>query len=839
MRAVRLLNLRRLRRQPLRAGITIVAVAAGVSLAVTIVVVTSSLNKSLEDFGTRVAGPAPLRVIGVTGRGGLDASVLPKVRAVPGVEAAVPVVQTVVLAYGRDGKQPIVAFGVDCSIEAILGSLSCSPDAVATARLDAPPLISRRLAAELGPGASLQTDLARLELAAAPQVEELDRLNNGRVAIFPLPVAQQHFFRGTSHDAIYVKPAAGTALGPLRQRIEAVVGSWNTVLAAGDPPPEAGVVQQIYVPLFGMLALLALGIGAVLVYNTMTLSLEERRRQLAISGALGAPRRLLLGGALMEAASLGLVGGIAGSVAARFVASYVVNGMNSSFTEKILGVPISVHLTPAAAVVGLLMGTLLGVAAAIVPVRRALRMDISAELSNRELRDERAPRALARRAAIWLVLALIGLAGAWLAQRNGGLEPWQGTVAPVSFALTAIALLVATASLAPLLLRTLLRRGALHGAPARLALANLIREPGRTGVMAAAVAAAVSVAFTVGSFNRTIHRLTRDEASDIGNAVHVSTLDANNSVNIDSRTPPDVIERLRGVPGVLAVERSNSVAVGTDPGEIYGVEGEDNPQVLFDMIRGSKDPARILAGEVIIGPIMARQRGLRPGDKVEVETPRGPVSLPIMGVVQDGDFGGRKVTMSWTMLERLYGPQPPGHLVARAAPGVSPDELARRIRAANLHPDLQVDTPHELAVKTAEDVNHLLSPLWVLQRALLLVSFIAVLSTLLLVGAQRRRELGMLAAVGMQPRELSTMVLTEAGAVGVAGSVLALVVGLGLCLGLMAIIPIVVGFKGPLLFELPAFPIYAAIAVVVVVAGAAVPAWRSSRLEVVEALQYE
>jgi putative ABC transport system permease protein len=839
IRAVRLLNLRRLRRQPLRAGITVVAVAAGVSLAVTIVVVMTSLNRSLEDFGRTVAGPTPLRVIGVTTRGGLDESVLPKVRAVRGVEAAVPVVQTVVLTQGREANLPIVAFGVDCSIEAVLGSISCSPDAVATARLDAPPLISQRLARRLGPDGAVQTDIARIPLAGAPASEELDRLNDGRVAIFPLPVAQQHFVRGTSLDIIYVKPVPGTPLGPLRQRLQAAVGSWNKVMGAADLPPQAGVVQQIYVPLFGMLALLALGIGAVLVYNTMMLSLEERRRQLAITGALGAPRRLLLGGALLEAATLGLLGGIVGAVAARFVASYVVKGMNSSFTEKILGVPISVHLTPTAAVAGVLMGTVLAVVASIVPVRRALRADVSAELSNRDLREERAPRALARRAAIWLVLALVGLGVTWLAQRNGGLEPWQGTAAPAGFALAAIALLVATAALAPLVIKVLLRRGPLEGAPFRLGLANLVRDPGRTGIMAAAVAAAVSIAFTVGSFNRTIRGLTLEEARDYGDVVRVSTLDANNTVNIDSRTPPDVINALRHLPGVRSVDRSAALAVGTDPGDIHGVEGDDKPSLVFDMIRGSKDLTRLAAGEVIIGPTMARNRGLRPGDQVRLATPRGYVSLPIMGVVQDGDFGGRKVTMSLPLLERLYGPQPPTNVEVRPQPGVTTDELARRIRAANLHPDLQVDTPDELAVKTADDVNQLLSPLWVIQRALLLVSFIAVLSTLLLVGAQRRRELGMLAAVGMQPRELSTMVFTEAGAVGVAGSVLALMAGLGICIGLMAIIPIVVGFKGSLLFEFRAFPIYAALAVAVVVAAAAWPAWRTSRVEVLDAIRYE
>jgi putative ABC transport system permease protein len=445
-----------------------------------------------------------------------------------------------------------------------------------------------------------------------------------------------------------------------------------------------------------------------------------------------------------------------------------------------------------------------------------------------------------RKAAVWLALAAVGITTAWLAQRRGGLEPWQGTAGPVGFLLTTLALFMATAALAPLLVRALLRRRPPAGAPGRLALANLVRDPGRTGIMATAVAAAVSVAFTVGSFNRSIRELSLDDAKDRGDDwVHVSTLDPNNSVNIDSRTPPDVQVALRRLPGVAAVQRDTALAVGTEAGDIYGVEGDEEGRLPYDIIRGVKDQSRLEAGEVLVGPILARGRGLRPGDRFRLETPRGYVSVPVMGVWQDGDFGGRKVHMSMALLERLYGPQPPTSVIVRTADGVTPAELARTIREARLHPDLQVETPRELARTSADDINNLLSPLWVIQRALLLVAFIAVLSTLLLVGAQRRRELGLLAAVGMRPGELSRMVMAEAGTLGVAGSVLALLAGLGICLALQFVIPIVVGFKGSLRFEFPAFPIYAALAMVVVLAASAWPAWRTSRVEVLDAIRYE
>ena len=142
---------------------------------------------------------------------------------------------------------------------------------------------------------------------------------------------------------------------------------------------------------------------------------------------------------------------------------------------------------------------------------------------------------------------------------------------------------------------------------------------------------------------------------------------------------------------------------------------------------------------------------------------------------------------------------------------------------------------HELS----GDIGQQLAPFWALQRGLLLVSFIAVLSTLLLVGVQRRRELGLLAAVGMRPSELSRMVMAEAGVIGVIGAVLGAIGSVGMYVAFHLIVPVVIGFSDPLRFDVGAVGVYGPIAIVIVLLAAAWPAWRTSRVEVLEALQYE
>jgi putative ABC transport system permease protein len=175
------------------------------------------------------------------------------------------------------------------------------------------------------------------------------------------------------------------------------------------------------------------------------------------------------------------------------------------------------------------------------------------------------------------------------------------------------------------------------------------------------------------------------------------------------------------------------------------------------------------------------------------------------------------------------------------APGASLGDVARSLRAAapSIDPDLQIRTPAETGRDVGREVSGFVAPFWALQRGMLLVAFVAVLSTLLLVGVQRRRELGLMAAVGMTPQELGRMALTEAGAIGVLGSVLGTVAGAGMLMGFFGAAPIMFGIGEPVHADLRAPLVDGILALVVVLAGAALPAWRTVRLQVVEALQYE
>ena len=325
IRAARLLNLRRIRRQPLRAGLAAVAVAAGVSLAVSVPVVSGSLTHSFATFGQRFGGPAQLRVVGATSRGGLDDAVTSSVERTPGVAAILPVVQAVTLADRFDGRawrsRTVLGLGLDCRVEAFVGPIGCSAQAIAAARDTDPPILSSNLARWVGANGRVRNDFGASSLAGAPVAAKLDRLNGGRVAVFALPVAQRLFARPHQLDAIYVRPQPGVDVQTLRARLQRVVGPWNGVLRATDTPPGAGLALGTFTPVFGMLAFFAVAIASVLVYDVVALSIEERRRDLAVVAAVGGSSRVVVGGTMLEGAALGLAGGLVGAVGAILLAA--------------------------------------------------------------------------------------------------------------------------------------------------------------------------------------------------------------------------------------------------------------------------------------------------------------------------------------------------------------------------------------------------------------------------------------------------------------------------------------------------------------------------------------
>lgn len=835
------LNLRQVRRRPLRAALAVISIAAGASLGVSVLVLTASVSASFHAFGRQLAGPAPLRIIGATSDGGIDARVLPKVARTQGVATAVPLVQ--VVTYAGTAADPrarsIVSLGIDCRIEALVGRFACTSAGLGALDRAGGVAVSPRLASRLGPDGSVQTDLGPVATRAAFRLPALNTFNHGDVAVFALAEAQRLFARTDRLDVIYVIPAAGTDVNDLRRRLQSAVGPWNGVLTATDPPPAIGIYTSTIIPLFALLSLFALGVGGMLIFNIMALAMEERRRELALLAALGGTVRVVRAGAALEGAALGLLGGVIGIGGGTLLAHPLTSSL-STFTELVVGVRIPVHLTVGAVVAGVLLGAIVGAAAALASTRRVGRIDVVAELTMREDAVEAQRRRSAVSAAGFTGLIGVGLFVCWIAQRHGAIEPWQAKVAPVGVLTVTLASLFALASLSAILATTLVRFGHRIDGPLRLGIVNLARQGRRAGVMAVSIGAAVTTSFVIGSTQAAAKAdIVRSIETGHTQEVYVSTLPPNNTVNVEAKPTEALARNLADIPGVARIDRSYYLLSGHDSNHLVVVSASTYPWLNNAVIDGSKSRASFDSGRVLIGAALARSRGLRPGSQFQLDTPTGQRPVTVGGIWRDGNVGGRAVTMPVSLYRNLFGDQPPQGLGLIPAPGVSAAELADRVRAANLVPGLVVEDPAQFSNDIAKSVNDQLSPFTAMQRGLLFVAFVAVLSTLLLVGVQRRRELGLLAAIGMEPPQLARMTVAEGLAAGVIGLAVAFVGSLLIETGFYLVLPIIIGFKDPLRFDFMAFVVWGAVSLALVAAASLWPAWRNARVPVLESLQYE
>lgn len=841
-RALRLLHVRRLTSIQLRTIIAVVAVAAGSSLALSVVLVESSTSYSLNRLTQQVGGSSELKVVGATSTTGITFRALAEVARTPGVASVIPVVQAITVVRTRGShNQNVLAVGVSCSALTVVARATCPVGAAADARADHQIFVSSALARQLVPTSWLETDKGIQPLVGATALEALNDVGHGDIVVLPLPEAQREFNRAGRLDVVYVAPSKGVTSAALEARLARAVGPWDGVVNASTPPPAVSQALQAFTPLLTLLAILASGIAVVLVYNVISLTLEERRRERAISAAIGSPPSVLVIGPLLEAGILGAIGGLLGAFGGVVLARPIV-GTVSHVTEQLAGIPISVHASLAIFVAGVVVGMLIGVLAAIRPVRRALRADVAAEISEREQRAETSTPATARRALIYTLVVIAGAVLTWLGSRNGSLEGWQPAAAFAGFLLAMVFVSFALGAWAPVIVGALARRQGPSGGVTRLGIANLVREPGRTGVMAVAIAATVITGFVTASYDRAINQDIAAGYAHTSRAdsVLVSTAASANGNNPDGQIASTTLAALDRLAGVKGIDGLYGELTGHSAGQLTLVESEATPSLRGTTVySGTAKLAKFEKGQVMVGPNLARRDHLHHGSVLTLDTPTGLAGVTVQGVWNNGDAAGDNVYLPLTLQRRLFGTSDPSAAALLVSSGSTPARVAAEARAAHLGPYLKFSTPTELLSTADANAASQLTAFLVLQRALLLVAFISVLSTLLLAGFQRRREFGLLGAVGMTPGELFRMVMAEAFTVGAVAVLLSVAVGLLVLYAMLNVTPLLIGYHDTYSPDFASLFVYGPIAIAVAILASLWPGRQAGRTPILEALKYE
>ena len=660
---------------------------------------------------------------------------------------------------------------------------------------------------------------------------DADNLGGATLAVFDTPTAQDVLDREDLFDTIEVVAAEGIEPSELRSRVQAVLPSGTEAVASSTVADEQSEAVKEGLGFFRtfllVFALIALFVGSFIIFNTFSIIVAQRARELALLRALGASRRQVLTSVVAEAALVGLFASLVGIVAGIGI-SYGLQGLLAVFGIDLPST--ATQLLPRTIVASLLVGVLVTMVASILPAVRASRVaPIEA------MRDAEQPPSggLGRRLTIGLAVSAIGVGA--LLYGLFGTPSNAATLVGLGAAIT----FVGVAMLSPLAARPV--AGAIGRPVAGLAIQgklgreNAMRNPRRTASTASALMIGLGLVAMVSVLAASLKAST-DAALEA--ALKADYTLTTSSFNFFSQ---DVAARVREVPGVASVAEFRQGGFHVDGTTAYLTAVD--PATVDDVtsLEASPGVAEALAGgKVMVHTDLADEHGWSVGDTIHAAfATQGDVDLVVGGTFAERRLVGVDYLVSLDTYDEYFTEELDAFVMVKADAGGDTSQVREGIQAAlsEDYPNIDVQDQVEYREKQATFVNQLLGLVQALLVMAIVIALFGIVNTLGLSIFERRRELGLLRAVGMSRTQVRRMIRWEAVIISVFGALLGVLIGVSFGWALQQAL---VG-EGVTEFRLPVAQliVYLLLAGGAGVLAAIVPARRAAKLNVLQAISYE
>ncbi|RJO80079.1 FtsX-like permease family protein [Nocardia panacis] len=786
---MRKVALRNLAAHKVRLALTVLSVILGTAFIAGSFVFTDTLQRTFDGLFANQAKGVDVRVSPRDRQAqGIPNAVVDQLNELDGVRAVAPGVNGVVVLLTPDGKKAIQTGGVPS------GGKSYIPPDRAVAEPDkyvqgVPPARPGEVAINTG-GA----DKAGLHLGDRTKVlvptqgdKPIDLLVTG---IYDIPgdtggfiqlqftdtQARQLFTDGYRVAYVDIAAANGVKADTLRDAIAKKYPDFKVQNAA---QVRADLRDQISTSLnfinyfllaFGAIALI---VGTFIIYNTFSMIVAQRLRELALLRAVGASRRQVGNSVVVEALVIGLLGSAIG-LAAGVGLAYGVSALLNAFQ---LGLPTgSLAVRPRTIVIGLLVGLVVTVGSAYAPARRAALIP-----PVQAMREEFAAlgESLRLRTLIGAALGAAGVLVVALGARG------TGKTAAIIVGIGALALILAVLLAAPWVSRPVLRVLGVFtrplGAIGLMARNNAVRNPRRT--------AATAFALTLGLMLVTaIAMLGASAKASIGVLVDKGVkadyvLTGPQFIGV----PLGVIDAARKTPGVADVVGLRGVSMKAGNDQLFGIspDGDLAGGLNYDLLAGS---GALGPNDVLVAEEQAAQYGWHVGEKITLNSMDGkPRSLTVTGIYKKQPMLG-----SFLLPPDLYFDIVPKNFqqtlfaLVTAKPGADPTQLRADLeKSTEQFTIVQVQNHEEFKGFQGQQINRLLAILYGLLALAVIIAILGIVNTLALSVVERRREIGMLRAVGMQRAQVRRTIYLESMLIAIFGALVGMALGLGLGAGFL------------------------------------------------------
>lgn len=756
------------------------------------------------------------------------------VAAVPGVVDAQPSVQDDAVVIGANGE-PISAraspsFGASInegqlSVWRIIeGTSPIGPEQMA---------LDDQTAAEAGYviGDSVKVNAEggsrTFTLVGITQYNEISTPGNAKWALFDAATASDFVSKPGFVDAVLVAGDGTIADDELAARVQAALPDGQEALTGAQIVEQSqSEVEKglgFFTIFLSIFSFIALGVGCFVIYNVFSITAAQRRRENALLRAVGASRRQVTRMMLLEALAVGVIGSLIGLVAGVGLAI----GIRELLDSIGFGIPArGLVLTAPTVAITLIAGITTTMIAAIVPAIAAGRISPVAAMAESTFEQVRSNRGR----VLLAIIALFAGVGSVVAVING---------ADALLLALAVGLVIGgVLLLGPVManpIATVLGRPvqALRGVTGGMARNNVLRNPKRTARTAAPVLIGVALVTGASVFASSIKSQLEDTIGKQFLGDYVINSSNGGSLSFGQ----EFVDELNTLPAVgdatgLGFTRLQYVESGK-----AGFSTTINPATAaslldYDFVEGGV--ADLTPDGILVSEGEAKRQGLTMGGTVDMQVAEKAVTLTVQGIYRSTELAQVRVVHR-DLLNGTSLSSSAGFVVLTRAPGVSDADFRAAVgRTVDDYGIGELQDRQQFIDGRGDLIDQSLAFIYGLLALSVVIAIFGIVLTMLLAVYERRRETGLLRAVGMTRSQVRMMVRWESVLTSLYGAVVGVV--LGLVLGYVIIVAL--RDQGLTTYTVPvkaiAFIVVAAF--VVGVLAAVIPARRATRFDILRAI---
>jgi putative ABC transport system permease protein len=790
------LMMRPLFHEPVRMGLTILAVAIGVSVVLAMELAGNAAAGSFHSSMETLAGDYTLEIVAV---GGVPDSVVGTLAAQPVPLRISPRLED--FATVVESKETLPLIGIDMIAEGsrylpadqgrTASQAAAEPIEAAIKHLGEPTSVWVGSSLNKKPGQEIELLINDEPRLCTVRGVYPDSNGEQSAIVMDLAGAERALKRHGRLDRILLKIPENANPEEWEKRIGALLHRGVEMRPQGTGTAENRKMLAAFRWNLRLLSYIALVVGAFLIYNTISVSVVRRRAEIGIVRALGASRANVFFAFLGEAAGIGLAGALLGLPLGRLLASGAVRLM--ALTVDLLYVssrPGAIALTSYSILLAVTIGVGIAIASALAPAREAMEVSpVDAMAHGR--REYVARMHKERDLLIAAVLAIVAAALSQLPAVAG--KPFFGYLATILLIGASAYAIPALVSFVSQVSSGMLRK--LFGVEALLASRSLVASLSRTSVLVGALATAVammtSVGIMVGSFRQTVVRWMEDQlpADLYLRPAGEPAADRHPTISLE------LTEQIAKLPGVAAVERLRAYEISYEgmPVTLASVDLRVLRSYHKSDFFSGRPTERVLSelrgqNTIIVSEPFTYKHHVKAGDSIELGLGESRARFRIVDVYYDYTSERGYILMGRETLLKYLPDPAPSNIAVYVEPGVNPAEVRREIQEAAAGHRILILSDGDLRTEAVRIFDRTFSITYALEAVAVLVAVMGIAGALLALVIDRRRELGLLRFLGASANQIRKLILVEAGLLGLLANVAGFVLGYLLSLILVFVI---------------------------------------------------